>query len=1151
VRGLDLEPGSSGNRGELLTEEMSPILIDLYRNVLGRDPSTDEINARVNARITEEFLDVPAIQAELMGSQERIDRENQKANIINQVESQLIAYLALDNDTDRQTFLDSLALDLAETVSLAQVDVDQIVSWLRSRDLHFGQSAFGALQEMLRNQMGCSLTDLCAGLASIELLGEEAILIDILTGSIHRFTEGDLLISVLALNRTARVHTHDFAGVFYTFDELLALYQSNPNLRVIAHIGGDHYVIVTNVTADEVTYREVLKGLDGEEQTISKDHFLKAWTESNTTLDSGYLIVPLNLAQTEAIISDAQAKKVKGAFLPFIIWFFFAASVVLSVASVVVSFFSPTLGKILGIAALITGIIGIVASVGNLVVSGVKHVFASIAQQGFLKSITNGFKALGQLLYQGVRSVGRFVVKSFQFLKDGFSNGLARFGSGITNLKSFLLNGAGQAGSFTTQQVIARNLVAAGLNYDYSKGFGGFNLNFVMNTLSGSFVGSNSTGIGTQGSNFLRTGLKNLLLQGASIIGLHLDLPPPISTALGTLAFTGLTDFFDPTSGGLFSSLPDILPDITEQLTLGGFDLLGRSLGLDPRITSLIGLPIRASIGTLTKGLLNPNGGGGPPLWEQVVDSFQRGAIAGATGFAIDFVSDELDINPLFSALAVRVGAAGVTGAINPNQTIFSAMSKAFTDSLKRLNPFSGVDTNDPNSWDHYFSRSLEFSRIVQNAGSLFGGLNAYATTIFTRDAVESMISQGGLLDILTDKAEFTDVNDVPVKAIHIDVNNDLYLSPTDDSIILGRRMGNNTELGTFVVGPDGKFLLKDGVVETVLPDGVTMVLEVNNGQANGYRVSIDDETLLQMYSTGGNQIALNPDGTIHSGILVNEVTGARIEMKDGKLLSFSMTAPDVGSIALDGMSLDQLTDLQKQGLVLFATSNGIWNRNPEGVPPQYEADLMNSLIQKGVDPASILAIPLYEEGNIPKDTFSWIADALGSDEITNEIITKMDQKWITLSDQQKAQGLTSVLYSGSVNPFLKAVERRDYNISTIVSLGGPTIEGTLYEGHIDNQNVQRFINIYGEQDLVPLAGPLLGGNKSFDNVNTINIKILNTGHGDYFPAPDRSNKVGEFIAKIIERANDQIALTGLLQQFNQLQDGTYEIDPDVLPDES
>jgi hypothetical protein len=145
---------------------------------------------------------------------------------------------------------------------------------------------------------------------------------------------------------------------------------------------------------------------------------------------------------------------------------------------------------------------------------------------------------------------------------------------------------------------------------------------------------------------------------------------------------------------------------------------------------------------------------------------------------------------------------------------------------------------------------------------------------------------------------------------------------------------------------------------------------------------------------------------------------------------------------------------------------------------------------------------------------------------------------------------VVSVLYSGSLNPFLKAIDRRDYNVSTIVSLGGPSIEGTFYEGHIDNSHVKTFINIYGDQDYVPLAGPVLGGNKSFEGITTLNIKILGADHFDYFPAADGSSRIGKFVAEVVRLSNAQSNEVLMTFLADYKQGDTYVIDPERLPDD-
>jgi len=619
---------------------------------------------------------------------------------------------------------------------------------------------------------------------------------------------------------------------------------------------------------------------------------------------------------------------------------------------------------------------------------------------------------------------------------------------------------------------------------------------------------------------------------------------PPIADALSLVASQSLSAFFDPALT-LKTALTGIAPTVARQFALGGIELLGRSIGLDPRITALMGLPMAASLGGIVGGIGTSRG-----IFDSIKNAvFSRETLEGVLSIGFDLATERLDINPIFAALGLRLATAGVMGAINPDQTIRSAMAEAFLDSIKQLNPFYGMNLTNPASLALYFSQAVNFVDLIREKG-LLAALDLYATSIFKRDAIESILNQGGLADILTGQAEYTTVNGIPVKAVHIDANNDLYFSTTDDSILLGRRSGDQVERGTFVIGDGGKFFLKDGVVETRFTDGMYTVLEVKNGQAHGYRVFSDDKDLFEIYATGGNQIALNPDGSIYSAVFINKVNGARLEFSQGQLVSLNVTAPSGQIVDISGMTLAQLTSIQKQGLVSYIASNGIWNTKPEGFSPDYEINLVNRLVERGVDPSGIFLAPMYENGNPVTDTFSWVADMLGGNQLTNELTNKLDQKWITLTPAQREHGVVSVLYSGSVNPFLKVIDRRDYNVSTIISLGGPSIEGTFYTGHIDNPHVKTFINIYGDKDYVPLVGPVLGGNKSFAGITTLNIKILGADHFDYFPTADGSNKVGKFVAEVVRLSNsaDLNALNKFLAKYKQ--GDSYVIDSKTLPDE-
>ncbi|HPS37283.1 MAG TPA: hypothetical protein PLL75_06110, partial [Candidatus Omnitrophota bacterium] len=478
---------------EILHQEMEPVLTDFYRRILGRDASTQERGAWVERSKVAGRLDIAELENELQSSPERTARENQKAVIVQGVREFLESYLAAAPEIKTE-MLGTLHLGDSEAVALDAEEVAGILAWLESRDLHFGQSAFLSLKELLASQ---------GSEVPMETLGRETILIDILTGTIHKFSEGDLVISMFALDRAAAIHARDVASVKYSYQDLLGLYRSacpDPqaacSLRAIAHVGEDHFVVVKRVTETEITYEETGKGANGEDVTSSRENFLKIWLVKE---NSGYLMVSEDRALAERKLSDQEAMRVRGSFfiIDDIIFWAFVASLVLTAASVVASFFSPTFGKILGYAAMVAGIIGIVASLGQFVVQGLKMVFSSISQNGIFGAVKQGIAYVGKALWTSVKSVGRFIMDGFEFLKGGFAGGFGSLGAGISKMKIFLLdpaqeivkNGVVVGHKFTFAQNAARQLISAGLNFGIAKGLEGFGLDPVLCQLAGAFVG--------------------------------------------------------------------------------------------------------------------------------------------------------------------------------------------------------------------------------------------------------------------------------------------------------------------------------------------------------------------------------------------------------------------------------------------------------------------------------------------------------------------------------------------------------------------------------------------------------------------------------------------------------------------------------------
>ncbi|MBI4970605.1 MAG: hypothetical protein HZC17_02055, partial [Candidatus Omnitrophica bacterium] len=658
---------------DVLKNEIEPVLTDVYRRILGRDPSMGEINDAVvgaTGRSPVPAIDVPALEAQLAASSEKAEREADKAQIISDVENFLNQYLAAD-DAGRDVLLQSLGLSLSATrYPLSANEVDAILNYLRPRSLHFGQSAFLSLREMLASR-GVDVP--------MTTLGKEALLVDIFSGLINPITEGDLLLSMYALNKVAAIHGQDFSGAKFSYDDLLRTYNLQPTTKLIAHIGSDHFVVITNVTATEVTVFETSKGASGESVTYTKDQFEKIWYAQSPGLplaQSGYLIVPTADSTPQQRLTEEATKQIRGSFFFLVL---FVVSIALTIASAIVSQFSPTVGKWLGYAAMATGVIGIVASIGNVVVQGLKTVFSQIATQGLFQTIANGFQAAGNLLVQSVTYVGRFVQSAFTFIKQGFTQGLSALTQGITNIGKFLFTPAiagtgGQAAKFSFAQTAARSLIGAGVGYGTSKGLGAMGLNPELANLAGAFIGGGVLGLGGGTVGFMKSGLQQFLLQGVSEVGLKLGIPPPAVSALSLVGSAGISAAFSGGSLTLNQALRDVAPQVTGQLAAGGIDFVTRSNGMNPYLAQLLRLGASATVSGITQGILNQNGTvigyrrDGTPIVvtnPNGIFDYIKGQIFSPSTLGQAFVignnalANLIDVNPFLLGLGIRTFIGG------------------------------------------------------------------------------------------------------------------------------------------------------------------------------------------------------------------------------------------------------------------------------------------------------------------------------------------------------------------------------------------------------------------------------------------------------------------------------------------------------------
>ena len=700
----------------LLHQEMEPVLISFYRKILGRDPSIDEINQWIDLYRETGAVDTDHVAGALTASAEHTASLNQKQTIISAVETFLNAYLAETTENGRAAWLSQLGISASETVELDAAETKDILDWLETRDLHFGQSAFLSLKEMLKSQ-GSDV--------AMNTIAKESILIDILTGTLNRFTEGELLISIFALSRTAKIHGQDIAGVKYNFEDLKALYASvcpdpaeSCSLRIIAHIAEDHFVVITHVTETEIRYLETTKGTSGEEVTVPAEEFRKVWEVSS---GHGYLIVALPQVIQAKRITDKEAQSVRGAFF----WLIFLAIAALIVKVVTIVYAIVTF--------IISTIIAVVTAVLDAVVSALGFIFTKVAEGVSL--LGKSFFNLGKLLYQGIKFAGRFVMKGFQFLKDGFAKGLSRLGSKITKIKNFLLKPSGKPivdalghnildanGNilryFSTQQVMARQMVGAAIGAGSSKVLEGLGVNPAIANLASAFVSGGFLGTGSAMSGFLKSGLQQMIMQGVSEIGLKIGLPPPITSALSLITGNSLKAYFDP-SLTLKQALVDIVPQITAQLSLSSLELVGRSLGVNPIFSKLIGLPFASGLAGLVGGLVNKVSPA--DLFGVIKQTIIQGTASGLISIGASLALEQLGVSSNVSTLITNY-----LGKVLAGEAIGGAISKAGQSVISKI--AAGI---------------LRFGNVVKNAAGVvlnFGQKVLQKTGQFTEDAFKKTL---------------------------------------------------------------------------------------------------------------------------------------------------------------------------------------------------------------------------------------------------------------------------------------------------------------------------------------------------------------------------------------------------------------------------
>lgn len=596
-------------RNEIIRQEISPVIFNYYRTILGRDPNEDEYNRWITETDFNQGLDIVRLRQVLSGktaSGQTITTEYSaelaaRVASVTQIKASVTQFMndyKVKSQTEKIQITQQFGLSATDLTFFTSAEADKVLSWLNTRSLHFGQSAFIALEQMLQ-QAGIAYTR--------EDLAKKLILVDMLTGVINPFDEGELVLSLFSLKQVAKLYGLQTEGVNLDFEDLAVFYQTHSGQKMIAHINGDHYVIVTAIknifdTEKQVWVRKVVytdpgAGPDGHNQVmeITEQEFLKAWqgnvlmtqTTSSIILQQHEADPNLKANPPPHVLAKPELQAVRGSFFFFLIPFFaFVFSAVAAVATAVVAVITTVVAAI---GAVLGPIIGAIQGALLGIISGLESLAGAFL--GFATSMLNAIPFIGPTLSGVVGAIGNFALGFVSGFLTGFvSTALTGTFSNfiVTAATTFLLSPGGIESVLTTIGVPEKVAHYIGMGISIVGSIATGNPFLIASTLTSIAV----TEIGPR-------------------IGLSPQLTAALSIASSALSGTIAQGYFDPNTT-VFQALKNAAPKLVSSFAQAGIVGLGDAIGLDPRLTSLLSIGAGSVVSGLTQGLLNANGGGGP-----------------------------------------------------------------------------------------------------------------------------------------------------------------------------------------------------------------------------------------------------------------------------------------------------------------------------------------------------------------------------------------------------------------------------------------------------------------------------------------------------------------------------------------------------------
>ncbi|MBI4372745.1 MAG: hypothetical protein HY585_03345, partial [Candidatus Omnitrophica bacterium] len=758
--------------------------------------------------------------------------------------------------------------------------------FLDAQNLHFGYSAFIPLQALLAK----------AGVnVSAKEIALKSILIDILIGAINPFTEDRLKISLFALERTAHVYGVSPKAVGLSFEDLLAIYAQNANAELVIHIRGEHYVVLTGVTEEKVTYRETASGPNGEIVELTKEQFLELWLNPDLEGDQGVALVPESVQVSEDRILDRKLTQlIRGADCGIIS--IIVVAIVVGVIGGTIQAITASGGNFVtnflkGFAfAAITsvataGIGAILGSFANAVGGLVQGVLNSV--KTFVAPIVNGIKAIGLTIG---RFISNFIPTSISHFLSGAANligkGITSIGSFVSRVANVAISGVRSLSAFINstsglKHVIAKTVMETAVSIGSNKGLRALGVNpkiaaltsaFVVGGVLGSVGFNVPTGIsGIEG--FVQGGVAGLATTAIPAIGNAFNIAPELSSLLGIVS-SGLINL-----GGDFSNtvLKGFNREILGEFVISGATIIGERLGLDPRLASLVSIPIRSSVQGLVDSLLNANGGGGPGILSSIKDSlFSKQTVGSFISVGGAIVSEALNINPILTAIALKGLTSAVKGFVTGNKegSTLSRILSGFTTGVAGFGEDLIRSAGNP----------VLLNSLTQGK-SLGDILEQYATGVLYRSSLEDLVAVHGTIKAAYEDAlpraktfisQGKNVTELELKG---QTTSTFILRDTQTGGVLRIQTDNRILEGEIAFRPDGTAYVINGTVTERQPGNVVYLTTYENNQIIQMQI-LGESSHIDVYGIGDNPVTFYKDGTIKEGVIEN--------LTDGKKTTFT-----------------------------------------------------------------------------------------------------------------------------------------------------------------------------------------------------------------------------------------------------------------------